>query len=296
MPLPPAFTLPISLYPAYAPLPRSMAQHLVLLEWRKRYRRVVPSKQPPAEQVWFSVLGRVARARQIVYEYMSPYVIADRQQQLKHERGFPSTEWLLQALETYGTRYAEPTVSYWQNKGLLRRTSARGPLTLSSVAAFLVARIADEDHERNWLPSSLMENEPSWWCYGQASAEASVRSIPIPVPLSSALTSATVLWTPWLGAIWEEQAWQPIEGHEIAARWWQSHLSLPDIEQWDTGLAQRLSHMLRENALLSQKTVQVAVLREASDTLLRQLAPTLGKKGDKNEPIRATLHHESELD
>lgn len=266
--LPP--TLPPHLYPTFAPLPVPLAEHLVLQEYR-RYRRVTPSKRPTASQMWARVCERVSRARTVAYEYMHPFVAVDkkrRDQGLAHT--FPSPDWLLDALASYtpqGKRNAEPTLDYWQKKGLLRRDKPHGLLDLTSVAALLVARIAEEEHQRNWLTSELAEEEPTWWCYSQSRPDAPVEPVPLPLPPTLAVT--TVLWTPWLGASWLSDEWSLIGN--LALRWAGNLSSEQDLQVWDSELAMTITAS-RTNLLIGQETVQAALVQEASRLILERVA------------------------
>lgn len=262
--------LPYSLYPAFAPLPIPIAEHLVLEEYR-RYRRVVPSRRPRPEQIWASVGKRVSKARRLVYEYLQPFVAVDRK---RCEQGLSATllssEWLLDALASYtpqGKRNAEPTLAHWQQRGLLRRDKPRGGFDITSVAALLVARVAEEEHQRNWLPSELAEEEPAYWCYSQAGPDAAVQPLPIPLPPS--LPAATVLWTPWLGAVWLSDEWSIIG--DLAYRWAGVLSTVQDLQVWDDDLATTIK-TLRTNALICQETVQRILVREASRIILQRVA------------------------
>jgi hypothetical protein len=265
-----SLALPYSLYPAFAPLPIPIVQHLVLEEYR-RYRRVVPVKRPQPEQIWASVGERVSKARRVAYEYLKPFVTVDRK---RREQGlastFPSSEWLLDALATYtpqGKRNAEPTLAHWQQRGLLRRDKPRGEFDLTSVAALLVARIAEEEHQRNWLPSELDEEEPAYWCYSQAGPDASVQPLPIPLPPS--LPATTILWTPWLGAVWTCDEWCIIG--QLAYRWACVPSCGDELQVWDDDLVMTLK-TLRANELISQERVLAILVQEASHIILQRVA------------------------
>lgn len=280
--LPPA--LPPHLYPALAPLPVPTAEHLVRQEYR-RYRRVAPAKRPRPEQVWARVCERVSKARTVAYEYMHPFVMVD---QRRSERGlariFPSPDWLLDALASYtpeGKRNAEPTLDYWQKKGLLRRDKPRGLFDLQSVAALLVARIAEEEHQRNWLPSELAEEEPAWWCYAQAEPDAPVQ--PIPIPLPSSLPTTMILWTPWLGATWLSDAWSRIGA--LALRWAGTILHAQELQVWAPDLAQTIT-ATRANLLIGQETIQTALVQEASHLILQRVAQQRHTETGNSFPTR----------
>ncbi|MFL5658583.1 MAG: hypothetical protein ACJ8CB_30900 [Ktedonobacteraceae bacterium] len=242
-----------------------------MLQEYRRYRRVAPSKRPRPEQLWANVHERVSKARTVAYEYMNPFVtVAARRSEQGLPRTFPSAEWLLDALATYtpeGKRNAEPTLDHWQQRGLLRRDKPRGMLDLNSVVALLVARIAEEEHQRNWLPSELAEEEPDWWCYSQAGPNVPVRPMPMPLPATLAVT--TVLWTPWSGAVWLSEEWS-ISGN-MAWRWAGVISSEQELQVWDRDLATTITS-LRTNPLIGQETVQATLVQEASRMILDRIA------------------------
>ena len=203
-------TLPKSFYPAFAPLPIPIAEHLVLQVAQQE-------RDMPPHELLLTVLERVEQARQDIYEYMHTFVLEDA---LKPRRGrgasFPDKKWLLDELRTHTPkkkRATEETLDDWQERGLLLREWARGPFDLDSVASLMIARIVEDQHIKGWLPSSLEEQEPRWWAYGKESPTSSVVSVPLPLPES---LPSMLLWTPWTGAAWKP-IWH-VEGN-IACRW-----------------------------------------------------------------------------
>lgn len=291
--------LPPELYPAFAPLPLPLAQHLILQEYR-RYRRVVPSRQPTPRQIWAQVWERVSKARLVVYDYLHPFVVVE--QRRSHQdlpRLFPSSAWLLDALATYtpeGKRNAEPTVDFWQQRGLLRREKPRGMFSLQSVAALLVARIAEEEHQRNWLPSALPPEEPDWWCYSQRGPTAPI--LPMPIPLPPTLTGTTVLWTPWLGAAWLSDAWKIVGS--LALRWTGDLASAHDLEGWDHELATTILTS-QAHLLTGQQRIQAALVQEASRLVLERVAqhaythtasPFASERGEAHKRAEKVLEEE----
>lgn len=242
-----------------------------MLQEYRRYRRVAPLKRPRPEQLWASVRERVSKACTVAYEYMNPFVVVDKKRREQGlARTFPSSDWLLDALAAYtpeGKRNAEPTLDHWQQRGLLRRDKPRSMLDLNSMAALLVARIAEEEHQRNWLPSDLADEEPDWWCYSQASPSAKVT--PIPIPLPATLPATTTLWTPWLGATWLSDEWSIIDN--VALRWAGVVSSEQELQVWDRDLATTIKS-LRTNPLIGQETVRVTLVQEASRMILERIA------------------------
>lgn len=193
--------LPKHLYPAFAPLAVPLAQHLVQLEYQQ-------NRSAPTRAIWSRVLERVTHARRNVFEYMDDFVQEDAQKPRRRGRGksFPDEKWFLDELRNNtptGNRPVSVTLYDWQQRGLLLREWPRGPFDLDSVAALLIARMAEDEHERGWLPSSLDEEEPRWWCYGREYPDAPIMAVPVPLP---ELPPSTLLWTHWRGAAWRKWA------------------------------------------------------------------------------------------
>jgi hypothetical protein len=258
----------LCLYPAFAPLSVQMANHLLLLEERT-YRRC-PSRRPASPEMIQTVLQRIYRARKLAYDYMRPFVVADlKRQQHGENRTFPNAEWLLEALAQYAplsVRNANETLDFWQKKGLLRRVHPRGLLDTTSVAALLTARLAVENMQRNWLPSFMETTDPYWWCFGRVSPESQIQAIP--VPFSPSLPASMMVWTPWQGAIWEEQ-WQLIIGGEYLYRWAGSP-SLGDLLLWEEDLPRKILDA-QHDALFGRSAVQQILLQEARHDVLTHI-------------------------
>lgn len=269
--------IPERLYPAFAPLPVPFAQHLVIQEYR-RCRRIATRKrpippEPPPEVFWQSVLTRVQRARSIVFEVMHPFVLADAQ---KRRRGrglsFPDTDWLLKTLaanappaEPESREYTILSLKHWQKRGLLTREWEFGPFGQTSVAAFLTARIAEEVYENKWLPTDLAEDEPRWWCYGQACPEAEIISLPVPLP--DDLPPSMILWTPWHGAVWRSDAWRIIGS--VACRWASVSPSEAAITVWDESMVTQI-HEALQHIPFGKQAVRDILLGEARKILLER--------------------------
>jgi len=259
---------PAHLYPACAPLPAPMADHLLLLE-RRRYRHR-PAQRPDDQEMARIVLTRIKRARTLVFEYLHPFVLADQKRQERGEsRTFPNADWLLETLAQYTPGQggnAEATLDFWQKKGLLRREKTRGLLDITSVAALLVARITERTLQRNWLPSSLEETEPSWWCYGRVSPGMPIQALPVPLP--SDLPSSMVLWTAWQGAIWDG-TWRTV-GEAFLCRWAGSP-SLHDLSLWQQDLPRKIQ-AVQHDSFFGRPPVQAVLLQEARSDVLLDIA------------------------
>lgn len=264
---------PSHLYPAFAPLPVPMANHLLLLQERQYRRR--PSLRPTSEEMMQTVLENIRRARTLVYDYLRPFVMADKKRQQRGEsRTFPQAEWLLETLAQYTpgvVRNSVETLDFWQKKGLLRREKTRGLLEMTSVAALLIARLAEGRLQRNWLPSLLEAEEPHWWCYGRSSPDAPLQAIPIPI--SSSCPTSLLVWTLWQGALWEEEGWQIIVGGDGLYRWAGSP-SVADLLAWDEELPTKILAS-QHDPLFGRPLVQKVLLQEARYDVLTRVV----KKG-----------------
>jgi hypothetical protein len=262
-------TFPDALYPAFAPLSIPVANHLLHQE-EKRYRHR-PRMRPTDEALIQAVLARIIRARSIVFEYLNPFLVADEKHQQRGEsRRFPSSDFLLETLAHYTPhkmKNAEGTLDHWQQRGLLRRDKARGLLNITSVAALLIARIAEERLKKNWLPLIVEDAEPRWWCYGNESPHALTQ--PFPLPLPSTFSPSLVLWTPWQGASWEGQ-WHAFKQRQHLYRWAGSPL-LQDLQVWEKELPQKVQN-LQHDPFLGRARVQAVLLEEAKQVILENIA------------------------
>ncbi len=265
---------PPCLYPAFAPLSIPMANHLLLLEERKYHRR--PTKRPASPEMLQTVLERISRARTVVYEYLRPFVAADKKRQQRGEsRVFPSQEWVLETLAFYapnGVKNDEETLDDWQKRSLLRREKTRGRLDMTSLATLFIVRLAEEVHLRNWLPTCVTPEEPWWWCYGQDAPGASVEAIPLPLP--GDLPPSLVIWTPWQGAIWEQE-WQ-LHGRDGNLYRWANPPGLEGLQVWDKQLPAKIQ-ACKEHPLFGRPAVQRVLLEEARHMVLTDVADVVQK-------------------
>jgi hypothetical protein len=148
-----------------------------------------------------SLLLQVQQKRTATYTLMNPFV------------GALSTEWLLKRLSDTQHTVTPTTLSRWRDAGLLRYDKKDRPDT-DSVASLLIAAQLHKQR-RGFLPSTLVEGEPAWWCWCQDRPWAPV--VPCPVPLPDNLPPSALLWTQWTGAAWHPE-WLNV-GQRGAIRW-----------------------------------------------------------------------------
>lgn len=95
------------------------------------------------------------------------------------------------------------TIDGWRMRGLLR-FSGYGQAELQSVAADLVMRSLNYQ-QRDWLPGSVVEEEPHFWLYGLLPGQEERKVYE--VPLSTDLPAHLLLYSPWPGAAWTLPGW-----------------------------------------------------------------------------------------
>jgi hypothetical protein len=224
-----------SYMPQLAPLPIPIAEHLLKQRRRllKKTGRTIP--QDELEKVALSLLEKkVQEKRQAVYVLMDPLVQAEIS---------ISTARIMQVLMAHTPEnrlVSSQTLSLWRERNLLRYRE-RGHPDPENTAALLLARMVDE-RIRNWLPTTIEEHEPAWWCWRQDTPEMPL--VPCPVPLPGNLSPSTLLWTPWIGATWDPH-WLKID--DLGAIRWvgavdeKQHvrwtISQQDLQVWDSEAA-----------------------------------------------------------
>jgi hypothetical protein len=226
--------------PQLAPLPIPMAEHL-LKQRRRLLKKVVRTiSQDELEKGALALLEKnVQEKRQAVYVLMDPLVQTEN---VSREIAL-STSWIMQALtaHTPENRFVpSQTLSLWRERHLLRYREWGHP-DPDNTAALLLARMVDE-RMRNWLPTTIEEDEPAWWCWRQDTPE--MPFVPCPVPLPTNLSPSTLLWTPWTGASWDPHwlkigelgaiRWAGAVGEKQHVRW---TISQQDLQVWDAEAA-----------------------------------------------------------
>ncbi len=221
------------LYPLFAPLPAPMIAHLqIRLERMKRATHATSLR----------VLLQLVREKRVTaYFYMDPFVRT-------RINGGPasasfSTGWLLRTLGSLSSDkkpVSQKTLSYWRGKGLVRFQS-HGLPDYASAAALYIARMIDNDAERNFLPTSMTQEEQDWWCFTQAAPHAPV--VPWRASHLNELPASTLCWTPWTGAVWEP-GWIRRSDQRLAMRWARlaprsarASISPDELAGWDPACA-----------------------------------------------------------
>ncbi len=257
--------------PLLAPLPIPTVLHL--FKWQRKYLKKYARALAPEEldqAAWFLLEEKVREKRDAVSTLMNPLTQAE---QLSREPGL-STAWLLQALSAHmpGQQpVPSQTLSLWRERKLLRYREWGRP-DAESAAALLLARMVDE-RIRNWLPTTIGEAEPHWWCWRQDTPE--MVPIPCPTPLPADLPLSALLWTPWVGATWDRH-WLKIGTGRGAIRWagavseqrcvrWT--ISQQEIQRWDPEVAALTIDLPADAEALSHTLAQLALFRLARTRL-----------------------------
>jgi hypothetical protein len=230
----------VSHMPWLAPLPIPMAEHLLKQRRRLLKKTVRTSLPEELEKGALSLLEQnVQEKRQAVYVLMDPLVQTEK---VLREPSL-STTWIMHVLRAHTPEnrlVPSQTLSLWRERNLLRYRE-RGHPDLDNTAALLLARMVDE-RIRNWLPTTIAEDEPDWWCWRQETPE--MPPVPCPVPLPGHLSASTLLWTPWIGASWDPHwlkignvgamRWAGTVGEKQHVRW---TMSQQDLQVWDAEAA-----------------------------------------------------------
>jgi len=226
--------------PRLAPLPIPMAEHLLKQQRRLLQKTVRTSSPDELEKgALFLLEKNIQEKRQAVYLLMDPLM-----QTKKGSWEMPlSTTWIMQVLRAHTPEnrlVPSQTLSLWRKRHLLHYRE-RGHPDLDNTAALLLARMVDE-RMRNWLPTTIAEDEPDWWCWRQDTPE--MPRVPCPVPLPGHLSASTLLWTPWVGATWDPHwlkigalgamRWVGAVGEKQPIRW---TISQQDLQVWDAEVA-----------------------------------------------------------
>lgn len=276
--------LPQLVYPIFAPLPVPFLQHLLR----------GPSKAHPSSEqqplTWQVLERRVSTARHAAYTVMNPFVQGD----------LLTTAWLLQTLTAHTPGkipVQTQTLALWHERKLLRYAERARPAP-DNAAALLIARMVDK-RERNWLPTTMADEEADWWCWRQDEPNAPLLACPVPLP--SDLPPTTLLWTPWRGAGWlRDTPWLAV-GDLGAIRWaktreivrgseWVWDISTHDLQQWDPEIA--ALGFPPERSSLRGNVVDLAIRHHQAQLALYRLAlaqKRLGLYDNYMEPNFSTL-------
>ena len=262
-------------YPTLAPL-SSETVHFV---FENRYREAIdqqPITSPQqatqvAQSVWLELEHDINEKRQKTFEVLNSVIIHS-------ERESVTSNWLRTNLPLYAPQQGQPisaqTLLTWERQGVLRK-SARNALEIHSVAELVIMRMLT-NRERGWLPNT-MNQVAWWWCWSQDSPTSPM--VPCPYPLPTNLSPSTLLWTPWLGACWDDASWLQLQyqgcirfaGRSEKKGQVLATIQREDLEHWDpdlTLLRTRLSISEDVGGLVKRTLTKLAVSRLPSLLLL----------------------------
>ena len=252
--------------PGLAPLPLPMAEHLLKQQRRLLKKMVRTTSQDELEQGALALLEKhVQEKRQVVYALMDSLVQTEH---VSREHAL-STTWIMHVLSAHTPEnrpVPSQTLALWRERNLLRYRE-RGHPDLDNTAALLLARMVDV-RIRNWLPTTIGEDEPHWWCWRQDTPE--MVPIPCPMPLPADLPLTVLLWTPWVGAAWDPHwlkigdlgaiRWAGAVSEHRCVRW---TISQQELQRWDPEVAALTINFPADAEGISHTLAQLALFRLA---------------------------------
>lgn len=298
-----------AILPAFAPLSGRMV--LALLEGRRRQTRRIMKLPANAtnlerekgyqEAEWQSLLRELQALRPAVFHLLDPLV----------QTKTLSTDWLLQALskewllqtlanETArlhsheepfshpsGNLFSDSTLTTWRQRGIVLYEERNKP-DYRSVAPLLLMRALDK-RENKFLPPTLTEEDRHWFCWRQDNPH--LAPVPYRVPLTKEFPTAglpqqAILWTPWVGAIWNGH-WMKINStgairfahitmQQENINW---NITLEHIQLWDPAAASLNVPLSGMTSDILQKLGDLTLLRFAY-VIFQQSSPKTGYTSD----------------
>ncbi len=328
------------LMPSFAPLPPEMVMHLLIN--RRRDTIVKTSKRSPTsvtivpttpleeesqftQAEWGSLLRDIKPIQQAVFEEMD---VAIREGKL-------TTTWISEQLleatprrevtqprhrkgNQQEARKRQPrphtgiprsTLKGWEERGLVEFNGRNSP-DPDVFAALWIARLADANRLRNWLPGKIARivdraldtqsaeevgtaldglDSRTWlaclrWDPPQEMGGPPSDPQPCPIPLPAGLSRETVLASPWQGLMWRPY-WRRRINTMGVARWYGATengwgVSLEGLSRW--------FNRIDELAIPNIEQGNPDVFQELSDICLNRLAYTLLSELDNRGGISKT--------
>jgi hypothetical protein len=273
-------------FPHLAPLSTPMILHL-LGEDPESLTFQLQQQMQPFLQRWTHFAQEVYRARSIVFSLLTS-ALEQRQVSVAWFRETvtrllitrtPERASQQKSLEERSAISGE-TVAEWKKNHILRPL-AKGQLELDCIAAIFIACLVDPQARlKHFLPSEVDPAEPSWYCYSRTALNAPVA--PCPIPLPGNLPNATLLWTPWPGAAWNDPwlslggigaaRWAGVSTERAKIRW---TLTKDDLRKWDQEISQLDMGLLFDTGLLGREPLHSF----ANTALIRLAVAELSARG-----------------
>jgi len=233
--------LPLAL-PQFAPLSETFFLHL-FREEASTLRAEVASPTKEFQAKWRQFVGRFQQARESMLALTRPVVEAREltitwfretvSMQLERKRPRTSTERALLSWQT---------IQRWRMNHVLLPQEPK-LLDPERALAILIA-CAMDPREREFTPPFIDPGEPPYYCYAKASSSAPIVACPMPVPQEG--PRATLYYTPFQAAYWNDPCWYPIPGGSFGCfRWGGAKMvgerirwtwTKKDLEVWDRDL------------------------------------------------------------
>jgi len=315
------------LMPSFAPLPQELVMHLLIN--RRRDTILKTSKRSPTsvtivpttpleeeshftQDEWESLLRDIKPIRQAVFEEMDAAIregklttawISERLLEATPRREVTQPRRRKGRVPGEPKRHPRPhtgiprsTLKGWEERGLVEFGGRNSP-DPDVFAALWIARLADTNRLRNWLPGKIARVvDRALDMQSTAEVDTALDSLasrtwlvcwrwdpppgiggpppdpqPCPIPLPTGLARETVLASPWQGLLWRPY-WRRRINSLGVARWYGA-----DEEGWTVSLdgLSRWVPSINELAVPHMEQSAPDVFQELSDICLNRMAYTL---------------------